>query len=185
MVLRRVTKMFSNGKFKISGLKPPDSSSQASYRLRRAFYKSSSFAHSAAPRFSPGKRFAGLPDEEVGCDAKTSRLKPPDKRRTTCFAGRPSFGASLLRRLILRGNLKAGGNRRRAASGGRSEPVSRKRRDLRRLKAANRNAATVFTRLRFPPQTSPSSRAAEDIASFLLVPFRFASQTVRLRRRLV
>ena len=41
------------------------------------------------------------------------------------------FGASLLRKLILRGNLKAGG-----------------------------------TRLRFPLQTSPSLRAAEDIASF-------------------
>ena len=38
--------------------------------------------------------------------------------------------ASLLRKLILRGGLKSRGNRRCAASGGRSEPVSRKRRCL-------------------------------------------------------
>ena len=66
-----------------SFLSTPDSSSQASYRLRRAFYKSSSFAHSAAPRFSSGKRFAGLPDEEMGCGAKISEWKPPDNKKRT------------------------------------------------------------------------------------------------------
>ena len=37
-------------KAKISELKPPDSSSQAAYRLRRVFYKSEQ-AHAAAPPF--------------------------------------------------------------------------------------------------------------------------------------
>ena len=66
----------------------------------------------------------------------------------------------------LRRDLKAGGNRRRVAGGGRSEPVSRKRRNLQQLEAANCNAATVFTRLRFPLQTSPSLRATENFAPF-------------------
>lgn len=35
-------------------------------RLRRAFYNSLSFNHSVASRFSLGKRFAGLQEEEIG-----------------------------------------------------------------------------------------------------------------------
>ena len=40
----------------------------------------SSFTHFAVPRFSSGRRFAGLPDDEMGRDAKISELKPPDKK---------------------------------------------------------------------------------------------------------
>ena len=56
---------------------------------------------------------------------------PLQKRNTTHWVVFPFLErASLLRKLILRGGLKSRGNRRCAASGGRSEPVSRKRRCL-------------------------------------------------------
>ena len=65
---------------------------------------------------------------EVASSSLVARSK---KGNTTHWVVFPFLErASLLRKLILRGGLKSRGNRRCAASGGRSEPVSRKRRCL-------------------------------------------------------
>ena len=72
------TSDFLHQKRKISGMKPPDSSSQASYRLRRVFYAphqkliSRSFCCSSLPNRI---RCAGF---RFGLGHEISGLKPPD-----------------------------------------------------------------------------------------------------------